>query len=68
MRKGGDSMRCIHPVIVDGRCLDCGALVMPQKTAQAAPEAPEEGKPTGTGEAPEEARETPKKSTRRRKA
>ena len=61
-------MRCRHPAIVGGRCIDCGALVNGENGAKNAAVLtdgqihPEAITQTENGQ------ETPKKTTRKRKA
>jgi hypothetical protein len=52
--KGGETMKCTHPAICDGVCLVCR-----QKVSNKADE---------PQETPVKAQETPKKTTRRKKA
>ena len=66
--KGGIGMECRHPAIVDGRCLDCGALVNAQNGANNAVQPKDEQTPTAAATQPENGQETPKKTTRKRKA
>jgi len=61
-------MRCRHPAIVDGKCLTCGALVNGQNAANNAAKPQNEQTPTAAATPPENGQETPKKTTRKRKA
>lgn len=61
-------MRCRHPAIVGGRCIDCGALVNGENVAnKAAVLTDGQIHPEGNTQ-PENGQETPKKPTRKRKA
>jgi hypothetical protein len=56
---------CRHPIIICGKCADCGEPVNAAKQPVAAQEAPAQ---TEIHEQPDNAQETPKKTTRKRKA
>jgi hypothetical protein len=61
-------MECRHPAIVGGKCLTCGALVNAQNTACDAAQDQDKQTPVVAATQPENGQETPKKTTRKRKA
>lgn len=65
MTKGTD---CRHPVIIGGRCADCGASVNGQNPANKAVAPKDEHTPIAADTQPASGQETPKKATRKRKA
>jgi hypothetical protein len=60
-------MACRHPIIVDGRCADCGAAVNGENGAKNAVQKQNGQTPAKTGTPPENGQETAKKPTRKRK-
>jgi hypothetical protein len=65
-RKGDKIMECRHPVIIGGKCVDCGAEV---KNGANQPAPAHERKIAQEEPAtPEKAQETPKKTTRKKAA
>ena len=61
-------MGCTHPAIVGGKCLTCGATVNGENGANKAVQPQGEQIPTAAATPPENGQETPKKTTRKRKA
>jgi hypothetical protein len=61
-------MECRHAAIVGGRCLTCGATVNGGNGANKAVQPQGEQIPTAAATPPENGQETPKKTTRKRKA
>lgn len=57
-------MECRHPIIICGKCADCGEPVNTAEQPVKPQEAPAQ---TETHEQPDKAQETPKKTTRKRK-
>lgn len=57
-------MECRHPVIIGGKCIDCGMLI---KRAESAVPAKVEEEPTNAPTPGNTAHETPKKTTRKSK-
>lgn len=61
-------MICRHPVIVGGKCVDCGMVVNAAETVHT-DALPQDGQtPTADAKAPADGQETTKKATRKRKA
>lgn len=58
--------KCTHPVLYGGRCIECGE--MPGKGENKTVKPVNAEIPTGEVEQPVTAQETPKKTTRKRKA
>lgn len=60
-------MTCKHPVIIGGKCVDCGTRIGGEKAAEnaAAPQAEQTAR--AADEQPGNGQETPKKTTRKRK-
>jgi hypothetical protein len=61
-------MACRHPIIIDGKCVDCGEPVKGENGAKNAAEPLNEQIPTAATTPPENGQETPKKTTRKHKA
>lgn len=59
-------MACRHPVIVGGKCVDCGTPVFNENGAKNAVQPLNGQTPTATGEPPENGQKTQKKGTRKR--
>lgn len=66
--KGGIDMICRHPVIVGGKCVDCGIIVNGAETPHTGVAPQDEQTPTAEAKTPADGQETPKKATRKRKA
>lgn len=61
-------MTCKHPVMVGGKCLDCGMVVNGAETPHTGGSPHGEQTPTAEAKTPADEQETPKKATRKRKA
>lgn len=59
---------CTHPVIVNGKCADCGAVINAQNGANFAVAKQDGQTHAEAAKQPENGQETQKKATRKRKA
>jgi len=66
--KGGIDMICRHPVIVGGKCVDCGVVVNGAETPHTGVLPQGEQTPMVEAKTPADGQETTKKTTRKRKA
>ena len=66
--KGGIDMICRHPVVVGGKCVDCGMVVNGAETPHTGVSPQGEQTPTAEAKTPADGQETTKKTTRKRKA